>query len=74
MNKKLAEINLNLNSLQNYAKTLEENSAAYHLVVSVKENIQFLLDSNKRLLLQNIELETQINQIIDEEDEWINNV
>ncbi len=74
MNKKLAEINLHLNSLNNYAKELKENSPEQTLIKSVKADIELLLESNKILLLQNIQLETQINQIIDEEDEGINNV
>ena len=74
MNNKLAEINLHLNSLKNYAKKLNENSPEQALIKSVKADIELLLESNKRLLLQNIQLETQINQIIDEEDEGINNV
>ncbi len=74
MNKKLAEINLNLNSLQNYAKELKENSPEQALIKSVKADIELLLESNHRLLLQNIQLETQINQIIDEEDEGVNEV
>ncbi|MGB2111283.1 MAG: hypothetical protein ACPHY8_05650 [Patescibacteria group bacterium] len=66
---KLQEINFNIKNLTKYSEKLDENTAAYHLVVSVKENIQFLLESNHRLLLQNIELETKLNKIIDKEDE-----
>ncbi len=74
MNNKLAEINLHLNSLDNYAKELKENSPEQTLIRSVKADIELLLESNHRLLLQNIELETQMNQIIDEEDEGVNEV
>lgn len=74
MNNKLAEINLHLNSLKNYSEKLKEHSPEKMLIESVKADIGLLLKNNERFAFRILELETQINQIINEEDEGVNEV